>query len=130
MLCVSEVRDNITPPAFSHPQRQVCNVATEPPKASCQRKRAAGRLTANCEYRHPTEAEWEYSCRAETTTKYSFGDNDSEADEYAWHYENSGQTTHPVGGKKPNAWGLYDMHGNVWEWCQDKYLDYPSGPVP
>jgi formylglycine-generating enzyme required for sulfatase activity len=74
-------------------------------------------------YRLPKEVEWEIACRASTTTEYSFGENDSDLPDYAWFTDNAAGEAHPVAEKRPNAWGLHDMHGNVWEWCEDWYAE-------
>ncbi len=112
---------------FNQPEQPVVGVSWDDAQAFCQ---WAG-------VRLPTEAQWEYACRAGTTTEYSFGEDPGASGQYAWFEKNSGGQTQPVGAKKPNPWGLYDMHGNVWEWCQDWYSkDYyaqsaevdPEGP--
>ena len=114
------------PSGFKGAKNPVENVSWEDAVSFCKKlsempeEKAAGR-----EYRLPTEAEREYACRAGSTTAYSFGEAASSLGDYAWFAQNAQNKTHPVGEKKPNAWGLYDMHGNVWEYCQDWYAAYP-----
>ena len=104
---------------FNQPEQPVVGVSWDDAQRFCE--------WAGC--RLPTEAEWEYACRAGTTTAYSFGDEGELLDQYGWYDKNSGGQTQPVGTKLPNPWGLHDMHGNVWEWCQDWYGEYGKSPV-
>ena len=106
------------PSRFSgNPQNPVESVTWFNAQAFCEK---LSQLTGK-NYRLPTETEWEYACRAGTETLFSFGDDRDKLGDYAWFDGNSNNTTHPVGEKRPNPWKIYDMHGNVWEWCADQH---------
>ncbi len=122
------------PSEFHGPHRPVDNVSWN----DCQAFLARLSAKTGRRFALPTEAQWEYACRAGTATPWSFGERETDAADYGWLAANSGGATHPVGEKKPNAWGLHDMHGNVWEWCADWYEKHayaasdvtdPTGPA-
>jgi formylglycine-generating enzyme required for sulfatase activity len=110
-----------SPSLFTGDDLPVERVSWDDAVAFCRKLSATDHKT----YRLPTEAEWEYACR--TTTAYYTGDGEAALGEAGWYSANSGDKTHSVGQKKANAWGLYDMHDNVWQWCNDGYAGYPAG---
>ena len=116
------------PATFKGKDRPVEQVSWDDAMEFCrkltERERATGALPAGYAYTLPTEAQWEYACRAGTTA-----DHAGSLEDMGWYDANSAKQTHPVGEKQPNAWGLCDMHGNVWEWCRDWYGSYPGGSV-
>ncbi len=120
----------VNPSHFKGPEHPVESLTWDEATLFCERlsslepEKSAGNV-----YRLPTEAEWEYACRAGSSTAFSFGNNPDELGDYAWYNANSDRSTHPVGQKQPNAWNLHDMHGNVWEWCNDWLGDYSGGSV-
>jgi formylglycine-generating enzyme required for sulfatase activity len=134
------------PSGFPNPSNPVEMVNWEDAKAFCAdltaKSRAAGLIPADWRFDLPTEAQWEYACRAGTTSALNDGSNlvsktgsDPSLDPLAWYEANSDQAAHPVAQKRPNAWGIYDMHGNLWEWCRDWFEfklqggNDPEGPA-
>src|SRR5262249_25692610 len=119
-----------------YPAEWVCwDEATDYCRRLTERERQAGRLSKGWEYTLPTEAQWEYACRAGTETRVSCGDDEAQLGDYAWFSNNASQVNenyaHRVGQKEPNAWGLHDMHGNVIEFCRDTYTqELPGGRDP
>ena len=120
--------DNPVPAQFRGVNNPVVNVSWEDVQEFI---RLLNAKEGHNRYRLPTEAEWEYAARAGTSSAYSFGDNQGELAAYAWFSDNAGSKTHPVGEKRPNPWGLHDVHGNVFEWVQDWHGEnyYSDKPV-
>ncbi|MCP4698070.1 MAG: SUMF1/EgtB/PvdO family nonheme iron enzyme, partial [Gammaproteobacteria bacterium] len=130
-FCEATKREKPSDENWGRDKRPVIKVSWEDAAAYCEWLSERSKE----KYRLLTEAEWEYACRAGSDTAYYFGDDEKQLGNYAWHSENSGRQTHPVGKKKANAWGLHELLGNVWEWVQDWYGEYskdaqtdPSGP--
>lgn len=128
----------VNPSYFKFENNPVENVSWEEARSFCDKLNEKYKSSLPQGYRFdlPTEAQWEYACRAGTETQLNSGKNLTtrtgkclNLDEVSWYYENSDKKPHPVGLKKPNAWGIYDMHGNVWEWVRDWYGNYPSDDV-
>lgn len=122
------------PSRWKGPRNSVENVSFDEAQQFCRQitklLRSAELITPTQSIRLPTEAEWEYCARAGSTTLYSFGDDVQQLDKYAWHTGNAAGNDPPVGAKQPNAWGLYDIHGYLWEWCQDPWHEnYQSAPI-
>ena len=120
------------PSHFKGKDNPVESVSWDDARAFCKKLAEQTKQTV----RMPSEAEWEYACRAGTTTTYHSGDAEADLARVAWYWENSKGTTHPVGQKEPNLFGLYDMHGNVWQWCEDwddyygkSAVENPQGPA-
>jgi formylglycine-generating enzyme required for sulfatase activity len=114
------------PSSFKGDELPVDSISWEDTQAFMMKLNGRNVLPTGWKWSLPTEAQWEYACRAGTTTPYA-----GELERMAWYRDNSGSTTHAVGTKAANAWGLHDMHGNVWEWCSDCYADkLPGGTDP
>lgn len=123
-FCEATLRDKPNDYGWGRGTRPVIHVSWHDATAYCEwLSEQTGKR-----YRLPTEAEWEYACRADSETAYCFGDDEAQLGAYAWFCKNSGGMTHPVGQKLANAWGLHDLRGNVWEWVRDWYDEYSEEP--
>lgn len=122
------------PSRWPGPRNAVDNVSYAEAEQFCQQVtlllRKRGLIEPTETVRLPSEAEWEYCCRAGSESLYSFGDDPAELDDYGWHHGNAAGNDPPVGAKQPNAWGLYDMHGYLWEWCADYWNASHEGAAP